>query len=235
MSTDGQAGTPEPKQDGTVTGGTPEGAKDGSGSEDQKWQEALKWKQKAEDFNKVAEEKRILEARNQELERIAYGRGAGQATDPTAERLAALREAATYDPASWAALQSLETAARTEAEVWLTGATLSVPESKREQVKANIRNSGYKMSPEYALSLVTDPDAVVANDRVKQLEAENERLRSAKPNGSSPAAATPSSMGAQHSDTIKRSEYLAVLAQGGQRAKELMQAVGSNKTKLSND
>jgi hypothetical protein len=83
-----------------------------------------------------------------------------------------------------------------------------------------------------ALNLVTDPDSEATKARLAQLEAENERLRTTRPNGVSPAATTPSVGAEGPVSSMKMSEYLAIIQQGGPRARELMQAVGSNRTKL---
>lgn len=232
---DAQAGTPPTPPDDSQKVGTPEAVKDVSGQDAQKWEEALKWKQKAEDYNKVAREKEALEARYQELERLAYGRGAGQATDPTVELVTRLKEQAQYDDVAKATLLNMEMTAKAQAEAWLSGELASVPQNKRANVAALIRNVGYQMSVEQALSIVTDPESEASKARLAQLEAENERLRTARPNGSSPAMTTPSADDGRHLQTIKRSEYLAILQQGGDRAKELMQAVGNNKTRLVAD
>ena len=70
------------------------------------------------------------------------------------------------------------------------------------------------------------------------MEQENERLKSSRPNGVSPAAATPASANrddGQVQETIKRSDYLAALKRGDDNARALMQAVGTNTTRLIND
>lgn len=231
---DALAGTPPAPQDGTPTGGTPTGTKDGSGSDAQKWEEALKWKQKAEDYNKLEAESRAKDARLAEMERLAYSRGAGQATDPQAELVAKLREAAPYDPASAAALIGLEKAAVNEVELWLSDSTAHLPEPKRSQVKGLIRGSRYQMSVDDALRLVTDPDTVTAKSRLAELEAENARLkeRVAQPNGSSPAFAVAASSANDSRETMPWSEVQHTLKVGGDAARALRDKMDGGKLKV---
>ena len=235
---DAQAGTPTPPQDGTPTGGTPATGGDGSGDNEQKWQEALKWKQKAEDFNRLEAEKKAIEARAQQLEQLVYSRGAGQATDPTAELVAQLREQAAYDPVAKATLMNMEMTARSQAEAWLAGQLISVPDAKRDRVAALVRNSGYQMGVSDALSMVTDPDTKTLSEQLEHAQREIARLSNVQKNGSSPAAAVPSSANANDDSGLKemkRSDYLARIRAGGQAAKDLMRAVGENRTKLVDD
>jgi len=232
---DAQAGTPATGTESSPKAENQEPeAQDGSGSQEQKWQEALKWKQKAEEFNKVADEKKALEARLAEMERLAYARGAGQATDPTAEMIAKLREQAPYDPASQAALFNMEMTAKAQAEAWLANELLSVPESKRAQVAALVRGSTYQMSPNEALKLVTDPDASVAKNRLAELEAENARLRemAKQPNGSSPSMTAPAESPGFNRESIPWSQAQATLRRGGAAAKELRDKMDSNVVRI---
>jgi hypothetical protein len=235
MGSEAQAGTPDPTQGVSENAANPaEQAPEGSERDAQKWKEALVWKQKAEEYNKVAEELAAERARAQELERIAYG-GGRQATDPRAELVLKLKEQAQFDPASEAALYAMREVETTKAELWLANGLLSIPEAKREQVAYLVRNAGYQMSPQQALSVVTDPEAKTLAEKLKELTLENERLKGARPNGVSPAAATPASASADDGrarETIKMSEYVAILQRGGDEARALKQAVGSNKTKL---
>lgn len=230
------AGTPTPTQDDRPAG-TPAEAKDDSVTVSAQFKkEALEsWKPAAERANKLAEELAAERARREELERIAYGGGARQATDPAAEMYAQLQEQAQFDPVAKATLYNMQRTARAEAEVWLANVLLTVPETKRDKVAHLIRLSQYQMSPEQALSTVSDPEAEVTAKRLAELQAENERLRSAKPNGASPAATPPASASAgEDSQTeIKQSEYVAILRGGGQRALDLKRAVGEGRTKLS--
>ena len=238
MSADAQAGTPAPNQDGTPTGGTPASGGDGSGGDEQKWQEALKWKQKAEEFNKLAEEKKLIEARTQQLEQLVYSRGAGQATDPTAELVNRLREQAQYDDVAKATLMNMEMTARSQAEAWLAGQLISVPDAKRDRVAALIRNSGYQMGVSDALSMVTDPETKTLAEQLEHAQREIARLSNAQKNGSSPAAAVPSSASADDDSGVKemkRSDYIARIRAGGTTARDLMKAVGENRTKLVDD
>ena len=235
---DAQAGTPTPPQDGTPTGGTPATGGDGSGDNEQKWQEALKWKQKAEDFNRLEAEKKSLEARAQQLEQLVYSRGAGQATDPTAELVNQLREQAQYDPVAKGTLMNMEMTAKAQAEAWLAGQLVSVPDAKRERVAAIIRNAGYQIGASQALEMVTDPDTKTLAERLQEAESEIARLKNAKPNGSSPASAVPSTASADETGTqteMKRSEYVATLKRGGQAALDLMKAAGENRVRIVRD
>jgi hypothetical protein len=201
----------------------------------QQKKEFLTLKLKAEEYNKVEARAKELEAMLY-AERAANSRGAGQATDPQAERLAALREASTYDPASWAALQSLEASARTEAEVWLTGQLMSVPDIKRDRVAGLVRQSGYRLGVSDALAMVTDPETKTLSEKLAEADKEIARLRGAKANGTSPANAVPATSSADEGggaqEEVKRSEYIATLNAGGPKARALMKAVGENKTKL---
>ena len=234
---DAQAGTPpvtNPENREAGQGSTG----DGSGLNAQQQKEFMVLKQKAEEFNRLAEEKRTLEARLAEVERLAYSRGAGQATDPTAEMVAALREQSAYDPVAKATLMNMEMTARAQAEAWLAGQLSSVPESKRERVAGLVRNSGYQMGVSDALGMVTDPDAKSLAERLEEAEKEIARFKSARPNGTSPAAAMPATASADDSGSpteMKRSEYVAALKAGGQRAHDLMKAAGENRLKLVND
>ena len=105
---DAQAGTPA-KPEGESPAPNPPAQQDGSEKDAQKWQEALKWKQKAEEYNRIEAELAAERAKNEELQRIAYG-GGRQATDPRAELVAKLQEQAQYDPASAAALINMREA-----------------------------------------------------------------------------------------------------------------------------
>ena len=152
---DAQAGTPA-KPEGESPAPTPPAQQDGSEKDAQKWQEALKWKQKAEEYNRIEAELAAERAKNEELQRIAYG-GGRQATDPRAELVAKLQEQAQYDPASAAALINMREALEAKAEVWLANGLLHVPDAKREQVAQLIRANGYQLSHDAALKMVTDP------------------------------------------------------------------------------
>jgi hypothetical protein len=231
---DAQAGTPEPKQDDTPKGGTPDGGADGSSGDEQKWKEALVWKQKAEEFNKLDAEKKALEVRYAEMERLAYSRGAGQATDPQADLVARLREAAPYDDSARAALMSMEMAARASAETHLMGELVSVPQDKKAKVAALIRNSGYQMSLVEALNLTTDPDAASSRQRLAELEAENARLkeRSVQQNAASPSFAVPASAASDTRDSLPWSEVQHTLKMGGDQARALRDKMDSGKLKV---
>lgn len=238
MSSDAQAGTPPAAQDGTQQGGTPAaGAKDGS-EDAQKWKEALKWKEKAEGYNELAKE---LEATKQQLGQVYATLNAGnnRATDPVAELRSTLSAQAEYDPASKAALLALRQNEYLAAENWLARELLKVPQGKQAQVEAIIRNAGYQMSAEQALTLVTDPETKTLQERLAEAEQTIERMKGAKPNGSSPAATVPATASASDDGSIrpemKRSEYLAAIRKGGAGAMELMEAVGSNRTRLVDD
>ena len=236
MSTEqaGTPATPNPENSDAGQGGAP----DGSGLNAQQQKEYMTLKQKAEEFNKLAEEKKALEAQLY-AERAAYSRGAGQATDPQAEMLAQLREQAAYDPVAKATLFNMQMTAQAQAEAWLSGQLVSVPEAKRERVAALVRNAGYRMDISDALSMVTDPETKTYAERLEEANREIARLKNAKPNGSSPASAVPATASADEGggvqEQVKRSEYIATLKAGGDKARALMQAVGSNRTKLVDD
>ena len=240
---DALAGTPaEPKEGSTAP--NPPATQDDSGKDAQKWQEALKWKQKAEDYNKVEAELAAEKARNEELQRIAYGGGARQATDPRAALVAQLQEQAQYDPVAAATLLNMRESLEAKAEVWLANGLLRVPDHKREQVAALVRSQGYQLSPDEALKMVSDPETKTLAEQLAAMKVENERLKGARPNGISPSAAMPSSANADDGraqETMPRAEYLAAVTRGSQKdasdddrekARTLMRAVASNKTRL---
>jgi len=197
--------------------------------------EYMTLKQKAEEFNKLAEEKKALEAQLY-AERAANSRGAGQATDPQAAMLAQLREQAAYDPVAAATLMNMQDNAVTRAEAWLSQQLFNVPDAKRPRVAAVIRNSNYQLGVSDALAMVTDPETKTYAEQLEAANQEIARLKGAKANGSSPANAVPATASADEGggvlSEIKRSEYISTLKAGGPKARALMQAVGSNQTKL---
>lgn len=230
------AGTPASTQDDRKDTGTPAETKEDSVTVSAQFKkEALEsWKPAAEKVNKLEEELKSERAKREELERLAYGGGARQATDPTAELVAQLQEQAQYDPVARAALMNMQSNATTQAELWLSRVLLTVPDTKRDKVASLIRLSNYQMSPEQALSTVSDPDSEATAKKLAELEAEMARLKNVKPNGSSPSTTPPAtvSAGEDAQTEIKQSEYLAILRQGGQRALDLKRAVGESKTRL---
>ena len=241
---DAQAGTPATPPDDT-NGGTPVVGQDGSGQDEQKWQEALKWKQKAEDYNRLEQQFRDRESRMAQLEQLAYG-GGRQATDPYAEALAQAVEASKYDPVAQVAVSAERRAVTAEAERWLADELLThdVPKSKQEQVKYLVRNAGFQMGVQQALGLVTDPEARTLAQQLAETQAELNRLKGSKPNGTSPGFAAPSTASADDGkvmESIPRGEYLSIISKGSQngasedereKARTLMRAVASNKTRL---
>jgi hypothetical protein len=190
-------------------------------------------------------EKQLQEsqAQLQELARRAYG---GQAaTDPRAELIAKLQEQAQYDPVAAATLMNMQDSVVSKAENWLKDQLLDneVPKAKRDGVASLIRASGYQMSIQDALSKVTDPESRTLADQLAELRKENDRLKNAKPNGASPAATVSANTdsGEGRTESIKHADYLAALQRAQSpdasdeekaRARSLMHAVGSNKTKL---
>ena len=233
MADEAQAGTPVtpiPENSNAGQGGSP----DGSGLNAQQQKEYMTLKQKAEEFNKLAEEKKALEAQLY-AERAANSRGAGQATDPQAAMLAQLREQATYDPVAAATLMNMQDNAVTRAEAWLSQQLFGVPDAKRDRVAALVRNSNYQLGVSDALAMVTDPETKTLAEKLAEAEATISRLKNAKPNGTSPASAVPATSSAGEDGTtteMKHSEYLAALRAGGQRAHDLMKAAGENRLKL---
>ena len=231
-----QAGTPAAEPGNSQPAGQVEAATDGSGLNAQQQKEWMTLKQKAEDFNRIAKEKEALEARLAQMERLAVSQGAGQATDPMADEIAALRELAPVDPVARAALRNMEMTARAQAEAWLTGQLMSVPEAKRQQVATLVRNAGYQMGADEALSLVTDPDTKTMAQRLEELETENKRLkeRAVQPHGVSPSTTQPAS-DAKVSDDIENmpwSEASAILKAGGDRARALRDKMDTRKVKI---
>jgi len=178
------------------------------------------------------------QARAQELERIAYGGGARQATDPRAALVAQAQEQSPYDPVAQLSVQNARENLEIKAELWLANEIQNVPAAKRDQVRALVRNAGYQMSTDYALNLVTDHESKSMAEQLAAAQTEINRLKGARPNGVSPASALPATVSADDGrirETIKKSDYIAALKQGGDAARALMQAVGSNATRLIND
>lgn len=234
---DAQAGTPATTPENS-NAGQGSGAADGSGLNAQQQKEFMTLKQKAEDFNKVKAERDTLEQRIVQMEQAIYSRGAGQATDPTADLVNQLREQAQYDPVARGTLLNMEMTVKAQAESWLANELVSVSAVKRDRVAGIIRNSGYQIGAAKAEEMVTDPETKSLADKLQEAENEIARLKNAKANGSSPASAVPSTASADDDGSakeMKRSEYLSVLKQGGQRAHDLMKAVGENRTKLVQD
>ena len=234
---DAQAGTPAVAPDDRTAGTPAATGGDGSGLNAQQQKEYLTLKQKAEDYNKLAKDKAELEARLAAAEQMASM--GPRATDPMTELKSTLRAQAEYDPASKAALVSMAQNEQLAAELWLANEIVGVPEGKKPQVMQLIRNSGYQMSAQYALSLVTDPDTLTLNERLAEAQKEIERLKGAKANGVSPATTVPATSSAGDDGNspkeVKRSEYIAILNAGGDKARALMQSVGTNKTRLVDD
>ena len=238
------AGTPEAKPTESQAAPTPVPAKDDSGLNEQQKKEWMTLKQKAEDFNKLKAELEAERAKSEQLSRLAYG--GQQATDPRVARIAQLQEQAQYDPVAAEVLETKREVLQIGAEKWLSDQLLEaeVPKAKRESVSALIRAAGYMMSVQDALSRVTDPETKTLADQLAALQQENERLKNAKPNGASPASVVPATASADDGapqETIDRSEYVEVLKAAGApnatdaqkaRARTLMQAVGSNKTRF---
>lgn len=239
---DVQAGTPTPTPDGSDAG-TPVAPKDDSGLNAQQQKEYLTLKQKAEDYNKLEAALREKDAQLQELARRAYG-GGQAATDPRAELVQQLREQAAYDPVAQATLLNMEDAAIARAEAWLAQRITNVPEAKKAQVADYIRTKGYQVDEQYALKMLSDPETQTLAQKLAETQAELERIKGAKPNGTSAAftpSATTSADDGKVQETIKRADYQSIISRGASRdasdderekAKALMRAVGSNKTRF---
>ena len=230
MSSGVPAGTPAAAPEVTPAGGgTPAAAPEGSEGQvtvsAQFKKEALEsWKPKAEQFNKVEAENRALAAKLEEMQRIAYGGGLRQATDPEAEMIAQLQEQAAYDPTAKAALFALKKATIAEVELDLSEATAELPRQKRELVRQIIRNAKYQMGVDQALSLVSDPDTEDAKAKLAQAQAEIEQLKARPPlaNAASPAAATPTGDAkVAGKETVPWSTIRATLKGGGEAARKM--------------
>ena len=235
MSGEAQAGTPAAEPENSQETGQAEAASDGSGQNAQQQKELMVWKQKAEEFNRVKQERDALEARLAQMERLAVSQGANQATDPEADEIAALRELASVDPVARATLRNKQEIWTARAEAWLAGQLLAVPEAKRSQVAALIRNANYQASVEEALAVVTDPESAVSKTRIAELEAENKRLkeRAVQPHGVSPATTQPASDAKVSSvENMPWSEASAILKAGGDRARELRDKMDTRKVKI---
>lgn len=214
-----------------------------SGNNEQKWQEALKWKQKAEEYNAV--ERRAIEAEQRllELQRQQYNSGQ-TATDPQVELVRQLQEQAQFDPVAKATLWNMEQTARAQAEAWLSRQVADVPAAKRAQVEDYIRAKGYQVSAAEALRVMTDPDVKTLAEQLAATKQELERYKSAKPNGASPAFAAPSTASADDGkvqESIPRGEYLSILGRASvpgasdddkEKARNLARAVAANRTRL---
>jgi hypothetical protein len=242
------SGTPETKPDDTKSG-TPETNQDDSKKEvtvsAQFKKEALEnWKPAAERANQLERQLQESQAQLAELARRAYG---GQAaTDPRAELISKLQEQAQYDPVAAATLMNMQDNVLTKADNWLANEMLEkeVPKAKQKAVAALVKANGYQLSVDDALRQVTDPETKSLTEQLAESKKELDRLRNSKPNGTSPAAtvsANTDSGEGRINEQIERAEYIATLnaarAPGAtpaqkQRAQELMQAVGSNKTKF---
>ena len=234
---DAQAGTTPTTPDGS-TAGTPGTSGNDSELNAQQKSEWMALKQKAEQFNRMEQDLAASQARAQELERIAYGGGARQATDPRAALVAQAQEQSSYDPVAQLSVQNARENMEIKAELWLANEIQNVPAAKRDQVRALVRNAGYQMSTDYALNLVTDHESKSMAEQLAAAQTEINRLKGARPNGVSPASALPATVSADDGrirETIKKSDYIAALKQGGDAARALMQAVGSNATRLIND
>lgn len=240
---DAQAGTPTPEPTQSVDTQSPVAGAGDSGNNEQKWQEALKWKQKAEDYNRLEQEAADIRRRYDELQRQAYN-GGQAATDPQVELVRQLQEQAQYDPVAKATLWNMEQTARSQAEVWLSRQVADVPASKRAQVEEYIRLKGYQVDARTALNALTDPDTKTLAEQLAATKQELERYKNAKPNAPSPGFAAPSMASADDGkvqESIPRSEYLSVINRGNasgasdedkEKARTLMRAVATNKTRL---
>lgn len=226
------SGTPEvtPQPEGEK----PDDSKTVTVSEQFKKEALESWKPAREEANRLKQELDAERARREALERVAYA-GGRQATDPRTALVQQLQEQAQYDPLAQAALINMQESLEAKAEVWLANELIDIPDTKRSQVAALVRSQGYQLSPQAALKMVTDPESGTLAEKLAALTAENERLKSAKPHGISPAAASPSNASADDGRTpesVTVTEYAAILQQGGDKARALKQAIGSNKTKL---
>ena len=230
---DVQAGTPTPTPDGSEAG-TPVAPKDDSGLNAQQQKEYLTLKQKAEDYNKLEAAYREQQQHLQELSRRAYG-GGQEATDPRVTLVQQLKEQAAYDPVAQATLLNMEDAAIARAEVWLGNQVANVPEAKRAQVADYIRTKGYQVDASYALNVLTDPETKTLAQQLAATQAELEKLKGHKPNGTSPGFAAPASASADDGKvdtTIRFTDYIATINAGGPKAVELQKAVGTNRTRI---
>lgn len=242
---DAQAEKPDAAKPENSNAG-PDAAKDDSGLNAQQQKEWMALKQKAEQFNKMEQDLATERAKNEQLSRMAYG-GGQQATDPDAEAYNQALGMVDVDPVARVAVRSAQRTFVAEREAGLAHQLLKVPEAKRDNVAAIVRASGYQASVQDALSAVTDPETKTLAEKLAELQAENERLKGAKANGTSPASAVPANANADDGrtqETIKRSEYLDALQRGQaegateaekDRARALKQAVGSNKTKFERE
>lgn len=240
------AGTPETKP-AVSDAQKPETVKDDSGLNEQQKKEWMTLKQKAEQFNKLEADLQAERAKNEQLARIAYG--GQQATDPRIARLQQLQEQAQFDPVAAEVLDTKREVLQIGAEKWLSDQLLEneVPKAKRESVSALIRAAGYQMSVSDALNRVTDPETKTLAEQLASLQEELNRVKNAKPNGTSPASVTPATASADEGSNrpkVPASEYVNTLRRASQpdateaerqAALELKKAVGSGKTRLETE
>lgn len=246
---DTPAGTPEQTPAATPSGATPAETPEVSEQvtvSKQFKEDALKWKGAAEEKNRLKDELAAERAKSEQLARLAYG-GGQQATDPAAEAYNQALAQAEFDPVARLTVLNTQRTVKAEAESWLARQLLDVPASKREQVEELIRGQGYRIGADRALEMLTDPDSKAFAQQMADLKAENERLKNAKPNGVSPASATPANASADDGrtqETIKMSEYNSALLRASaedateadkDRARALKVAVGGNRTRLERD
>jgi hypothetical protein len=242
------AGTPESTPEGSEAA-TPAVAKDDSGQvtvSAQFKKEALEnWKPASERANQLQRELDAERAKSDQLARLAYG-GGQQATDPVAEAYQQALAQAEFDPIARLTVSNTQKAVIAEAEAWLAHQLVNVPPNKQGQVAELIRAKGYQLSAENALKLFTDPETMTLSAQLEEQRKEIERLKSSRPNGTSPSMANPATASADdgRKESIKMSEYVSVLNRSRQSnaseadmkaARTLMEAVGGNKTRLERD
>lgn len=245
-----ESGTP-PTPDGTDPaqgGGTPASGQDGrepSGKPaDPELLRQWELKTSVENVNKVeaarrkAEEERDeLRRRLEEAQRATYGQAQPSQYDTLVTNL---RQEAAYDPVAAERLMVLETAAMSHREAALSTDMdlLGVPSQYKASVVKVIRESGYRIPLNQAISMVIPPENPEVASRLKSVEEENAKLRAQLNAQQSRPSAGPAWAGgsgggvARATTTITASEYRAALAEGGTRGATLKADVAANKVRI---
>lgn len=228
MAEPNEAGTPPTETPGSESAGTGATAADGSEQAGKPVDPALAmaWKAKAERVNEV--ERRLAEA-EAKLEAQRQAQYAQQAqADPMAQMVQQLRERAQYgdtDAQSQLALMTMTATQQAEGLLMKEMVKRGIPADKWDAVEGLVRQSGYRMSVDHALTLARGSEVP---DLAKQLEAERkkreelERVLNQRTVGGgspgNPATTTPAAMSASDVPEMTVEEYTATLQRGGPEA-----------------
>ena len=182
---------------------------------------------KAADGNVALERARAAEDRVAALEQQFFQ----QTADPVTQRVLDLNQRAVLgDVEAQGELQTMMVQATQQKELELNDAMIEaqVPHGLWKVVKANIRQSGYRLDVPAALVQARGTtEGPAQQERLRVLEEENRRLREtidgrtvggAKPNTSTPAAPD----AGEGPVEMEHGDYLAALARGGAEATALL-------------